>query len=84
MSGKTITTSIPSIIFTVENPGQDIAKTRVFTMTGKEIAELSAQSRNRFFWDGQDVDNQPVESGLYVVQIRHGGQVWHGPVMVNR
>jgi len=31
-----------------------------------------------------DVDNQPVEPGLYVVQIHHGGAVWHGPVMVNR
>ncbi len=84
MSGKVITTSIPSVTFIVKNPGRDIAKTRVFTMSGEEVAELSAQSLDHFTWDGKDVDNQPVGSGIYVVQIHHGGAVWHSPVMVNR
>jgi hypothetical protein len=84
MSAKMITSSIPSITFTVKNPGRDIAKTRVFTIDGKEIAELDAKSINRFSWDGKDVDQEDVPAGLYVVQIHHGGQVWHGPVMVNR
>ena len=34
--------------------------------------------------NGKDVDQQDVPAGLYVVQIRHGGKVWHGPIVVKR
>ena len=84
MSGKAITPLAPSITFTIQNPGRVVAKTHVFTMTGQEIAELSALSLNRFVWDGKDVDQQDVDPGFYVVQIQQNGSFWHGPVVVNR
>jgi hypothetical protein len=84
MSAKMITPLVPSISFTISNPGHDIARTRVFTMTGQEIAELSAESVSKFTWDGKDVDEQDVDPGLYVVQIEHNGAFWHGPVIVQR
>ena len=84
MSGNKITGEGQSIQFELANPGQEAALTHVFNLQGEEIAQLSASSLNHFFWDGKDVDEQPVEAGMYVVQIRHGGDVWHGPVLVNR
>ena len=84
MSGNVITTSIPAITFTLRNDDRHIARTRVYTMSGQEVAELSAQSVNRFTWDGKDVDEQPVEPGLYVVQIHQGDAFWHSRVIVNR
>jgi hypothetical protein len=84
MSGKAITPSAPMITFTIKSPQRDVAKTRVFTLSGNEVAELNAVSLNRFTWDGKDRDQQNVDPGLYVVQILHHGDVWHGPVLVNR
>jgi hypothetical protein len=84
MSAKTITPQIPSISFTLRHPGHDIARTHVFTVMGEEVAELSAESRSRFTWDGKDVDQQDVEPGFYVVQIEHNGSFWHAPVIVKR
>ena len=84
MSAKSITPSEPSISFTIRHPGRDIARTHVFTMMGEEVAELSAESRSRFTWDGKDTDQQDVGPGFYVVQIEHNGSFWHGPVVVKR
>jgi hypothetical protein len=84
MSAKSITPTIPSISFTIRHPGHDIAQTRVFTMMGEQVAELSAESRSRFIWDGKDVDDQDVAPGFYVVQIEHNGTFWHTPVIVKR
>ena len=84
MSGKAITPRAPSITFTIQNPGRAAAKTHVLTMTGQEVAELSALSLNRFVWDGKDVDQQDVDPGFYVVQIQQNGSFWHGPVIVKR
>jgi hypothetical protein len=82
MSGNRITGTGDNVYFDLANPGQEAAITHVFNLQGEEIAELSAESMGRFVWDGRDTDEQPVEAGLYVVQIRHGGEVWHGPVVV--
>jgi hypothetical protein len=84
MTGKAITQSVPSVAFTIQNPTHSIAKTRVYTMMGQEVAELTAQSTSRFVWDGKDVDEQDVPPGLYVVQIHSGDAFWHGPILVNR
>jgi hypothetical protein len=84
MSARSITPSVPSIAFTIRHPGRDIARTRVFTIMGEEVAELSAESRSRFTWDGKDVDEQNVDPGFYVVQIEHSGTFWHAPVIVKR
>jgi len=84
MSGKMISTAIPSVTFTIQSPGHGIAKTRVFTMAGEEVAELSAESLSRFTWDGKDTDQQDVGSGFYVVQIQQNGSFWHSPVVVKR
>ena len=83
-SGKTITPLIHSITFTIKNPGRDAATTRVFAMTGEEVAELSAVSFNRFVWDGKNTDQEDVGAGFYVVQIQQNGAFWHGPVIVKR
>jgi hypothetical protein len=58
--------------------------TNVFSLEGQRVAELSAQSMSHYTWDGNDVDEQPVPSGIYVIQVQHNGSVWHGPVFVNR
>jgi hypothetical protein len=84
MSINKITSEGQVVQFDLANPGQEAALTHVFNLQGEEVAQLSASSLNHFFWDGKDVDEQPVEAGMYVVQIRHGGEVWHGPVLVNR
>ena len=84
MTGKVITGASHPIIFTLDNPGSEAAITRVFTLQGQDVAELTAQSLSRFVWDGKDIDQQDVASGLYVVQIHHGQSVWHSPVFVNR
>jgi len=84
MSDNKITPSGQPIRFDLADPGHEAAITHIFNLQGKEVAGLTALSLGRFSWDGTDVDRQPVESGLYVVQIRHHGEVWHGPVLVNR
>jgi len=84
MSANKITRSGDVVRFDLRNPGQEAAITHIFNLQGEQVAELSAQSLGRFSWDGSDTDRQPVESGLYVVQIRHHGEVWHGPILVNR
>jgi len=84
MSGNRITGNDEAIQFELANPGQEAALTHVFNLRGEEVAQLSASSLSHFVWDGKDVDEQPVESGVYVVQIRHAGEVWHGPILVNR
>ena len=84
MSAKSITPSVPSISFSIRHPGHTIARTAVFTMMGDEVAELSAESRSRFTWDGKDVDEQDVAPGFYVVQIEHNGSFWHAPIIVTR
>src|SRR5580698_7838172 len=84
MSTNKITAPGQEIGFDLANPGQEAATAHIFTLQGKEIGELTAQSLGHFSWDGRDVDQQPVEPGLYVVQIHHHGEVWHGPVFVNQ
>jgi len=84
MSANKITAPGQVIGFNLPNPGHEAAITRIFTMQGQDVGELTAQSLSRFSWDGRDVDQQPVQSGMYVVQISHHGEVWHGPVLVNR
>ena len=84
MIGKTITPSEKIVRFELPSPGQEAATTTVFNLQGERVAELTAESLGRFYWDGNDVNRQPVSSGLYVVQIRHHGSVWHGPILVNR
>ena len=84
MSATSITPQIPSVSFTIRHPGPEIARTQVFTVMGEEVAELTAQSRDQFTWDGKDVDQQDVSPGFYVVQIEHKGTFWHSPVIVKR
>ena len=84
MSAKMITPLVPSITFTLKNPSHDAAKTCVFTMTGEEVAELSALSFNRFVWDGKTTDQEDVAPGFYVIQIQQNGAFWHSPVIVKR
>jgi hypothetical protein len=84
VSGGMITEDNPTVGFALANPGTEAAITNVFDLQGHRVAELSAQSLSHFTWDGNDVDDQPVDPGFYVVQIRHKGQVGHYPVIVNR
>jgi len=84
VSGGMISDDNPTVGFVLANPGTEAALTNVFDLQGHRVAELSAQSLSHFSWDGNDVDEQPVDPGFYVVQIRHEGQVGHYPVIVNR
>ena len=84
-TGQAITGANRSVTFTLGTRQlMPTATTRVFTMQGVQVAELSAQSLSRFSWDGKDVDEQDVANGFYVVQIEQNGAFWHGPVVVKR
>ena len=84
MSGSRITDADPTITLELPNAGTETPVTNVFSLEGIRVAELSAHSMSRYYWDGNDVDEQPVPAGIYVIQVQHHGSVWHGPVMVNR
>ena len=46
---------------------------RIFDLNGSLVYESSASSRDDIIWDGVNMDNDPVASGVYLLQVEQDG-----------
>ncbi len=47
---------------------------RIYTLQGQLVYGDDHVASDTGFWDGRNVSEQPVASGLYVVKVDAGGQ----------
>jgi len=64
MKSNRITSADPIVTLELPNAGTETPLTNVFSLEGKRVAELSAKSMSRYYWDGKDVDQEPVPAGI--------------------
>jgi flagellar hook assembly protein FlgD len=76
-----------TVIFDVARPADvDIS---IFTVAGEEIYRSERRSVNpgdphSFTWSARNENDEPVASGVYIVQARIGSEVRHQKVLVVR
>jgi len=74
------------IEFFFENPNSiTITETKVINIRGAKVCDMAlSASGNSYVWDGKDEDGEIVPSGIYIYQIKAGGEVINGTMVVAR
>ena len=97
-AGFSITHVVPSKVFTpngdgvndaveifFENPADELASGEVFDLTGARVAGLKhGTTGSSLVWDGRDASGRPARMGVYVYQVRVGGETGNGTVVLAR
>ena len=57
---------------------------RIFSLTGRIVAELAFQPPDTLSWNGLDIDGSPAPKGIYIYQIDAGTEKLRGTVVLAR
>lgn len=74
------------LIFTYDPGPNNVAPTgQIFDLRGAHIANMqSGPGGNQLQWNGHASNGSVVESGVYIYQIKGGGKIFNGTVVVAR
>ncbi|MFC1521048.1 FlgD immunoglobulin-like domain containing protein, partial [Elusimicrobiota bacterium] len=73
------------VIFRYENPEGLSVDGKIYDLTGAYVAKLKqGTASDSIMWDGKDDSGNTVRSGIYIFQIKAGGKLFNGTVVVAR
>ena len=79
------------VYFNVVNPSLDSLEGKIYDANGNPVASIrfdsylsvpGSDATERWVWDGKDGNGNTVRAGIYIYEIRGGGDVVTGTVVV--